>query len=133
VWNAPVPATCLYVELSEGDRWRYDPPDTYDVLWMVVCSGSLDAGESVPEGELVVFERSGQSVSFVARSTCSFILGSAQFSPHDIVERHSSVHTSAAALRQAEDEIARLGEQLNAQGRLAAGQWESAMRILGRR
>jgi hypothetical protein len=94
---------------------------------MVVCSGSLDAGEAVREGELAVFERSPQSVDIIARSDCSFILGSARFSPHDIVESHSSVHTSLAALHQAEDEIARLGEQLNAQGRLAAEQWESAM------
>ncbi|HEY4351919.1 MAG TPA: pirin family protein [Paraburkholderia sp.] len=127
VWLTPVPATCLYVELSEGDTWHYDPPEAHDVLWMVVCSGSLDAGEPVREGELAVFERSSQSVNIVARSACGFILGSAQFSPHDIVESHSSVHTSIAAMRQAEDEIARLGEQLNAQGRLSAEQWESAM------
>lgn len=127
VWPAPVAATCLYVELGEGDKWHYDPPESHDVLWMMVCAGSLDAGESVREGELAVFERASQSVNLVARSACSFILGSARFSPHDIVESHSSVHTSLAALRQAEDEIARLGEQLNAQGRLAAEQWESAM------
>jgi redox-sensitive bicupin YhaK (pirin superfamily) len=126
-WPAPVPATCLLVELGEGDTWRYDPPETHDVLWLVVCTGSLDAGEPVREGDLVVFERSSQSVNLIARSDCSFILGSAQFSPHDIVESHSSVHTSLAAMRQAEDEIARLGEQLNAQGRLSAEQWESAM------
>jgi redox-sensitive bicupin YhaK (pirin superfamily) len=134
VWPAPVPATCLYVELKASDTWHYDPPETHDVLWMVVCAGALDAGEPVPEGDLVVFERSAQSLNIVARSDCSFILGSARFSPHDIVESHSSVHTSLAALRQAEDEIARLGEQLNAQGRLAAEQWESAMqKMRGRR
>jgi redox-sensitive bicupin YhaK (pirin superfamily) len=127
IWPTPVPATCLYVELREGDTWHYDPPDTHDVLWMTICLGLLDAGEPVREGELVVFERSSQRVNIIARSDCSFILGSAQFSPYEIVESHSSVHTSLAALRQAEDEIARLGEQLNAQGRLPAEQLESAM------
>ncbi|MFC0577420.1 pirin family protein [Paraburkholderia solisilvae] len=126
-WATPVPATCLYVELREGDSWRYDPPDGHDVLWVVVCSGSLGAGQTIDAGELVIFERSFASVQFVARSDCSFMLGSAPFSPHDIVESHSSVHTSAAAMRRAEDEITSLGEQLNAQGRLSAEQWESAM------
>jgi redox-sensitive bicupin YhaK (pirin superfamily) len=126
-WPTPLPATCLHVELREGDVWRYDPPEHHDVLWLTLCSGLLDAGETLEAGELAIFERSHASVTIVARSDCSFILGSAQFSQHDIVESHSSVHTSHAAMQQAEDEIARLGEQLNAQGRLTAEQWESAM------
>ncbi|CAB3761898.1 pirin family protein [Paraburkholderia humisilvae] len=125
--HVPVAVTCLHVELREGDNWRYDPPEGHNVLWMVACAGSFAVGERVDHGELVVFERSHASVDVVARSDCGFILGSAPLSPHDIVESHSSVHTSAAAMREAEDEITRLGERLNAQGRLSAEQWEGAM------
>ncbi len=84
--------------------------------------GSLDAGEPVGEGELVVFDDSAHGVDFVAHDNCGFMLGSAQRSPFDIVEGYFSVHTNAAALRMGELEIARVAAQLLVDGRLDAEQ-----------
>ena len=50
----PAPMTCLHVELDAGERWCYDPPPEHDVLWIAVYTGSLDAGEPVEAGELIV-------------------------------------------------------------------------------
>jgi redox-sensitive bicupin YhaK (pirin superfamily) len=116
--NVPQPITYLNVRLSEGERWRYTPPRNHDVLWISVYSGSLDAGEQVSEGELVVFEHAERSVEFFAKEDCGFVLGSATHSPFDLVEGYYSVHTNPAALQTGEQEIGRLGAQLCADGRL---------------
>jgi hypothetical protein len=110
--------TYLHVRLSEGERWRYTPPRGHNVLWIAVCSGSLDAGELVSEGDLVVFDPSEDVVDFIAREHCDFVLGSAMQSQFDLVEGYYSVHTSAAALQSGEQEIARLGAQMSEDGRL---------------
>jgi redox-sensitive bicupin YhaK (pirin superfamily) len=116
--SEPQPLTYLHVRLSEGESWRYTPPRDHDVLWISVYSGSLDAGEQVSEGELVVFEQSERSVDFIAKEDCGFVLGSAAHSPFDLVEGYYSVHTNPAALQCGEQEIERLGAQLCADGRL---------------
>lgn len=110
--------TYLHVRLSAGERWRYTPPSGHDVLWIYIYSGSLDAGEPVSEGDLIVFDQSGHGVDFIARENCGFMLGSAVHSPFDLVEGYYSVHTSAAALQSGEQEIARIGGQMCADGRL---------------
>jgi len=117
-----MPMTYLHVELKAGERWRYDPAPGHNVLWIAVYSGSLDAGERVDAGELVVFSESEHSVEFVAHENCGFTLGSAQRSPFDLVEGYYSVHTSAAALQSGELEIARIASQLLDEGRLDAEQ-----------
>ncbi|MDQ7981604.1 pirin family protein [Paraburkholderia sp. SARCC-3016] len=116
--SVPQPMTYLHVRLSEGENWRYTPPQGHDVLWISLYSGSLDAGEQVSEGEMVIFEKSERSVDFVARENCGFVLGSAAHSPFDLVEGYYSVHTNTAALHRGEQEIARVGAQLCAEGRL---------------
>lgn len=118
--SEPQPMAYLNVRLSQGERWRYTPPRDHDVLWISVYSGSLDAGEDVSEGELVVFEQSGHSVDFLAKEDCGFLLGSAAHSPFDLVEGYYSVHTQHAALQSGEQEIARQGAQLRADGRISA-------------
>lgn len=110
--------TYLHVCLSAGERWRFTPPDGHDVLWISVYSGSLDAGEAISEGDLIVFDKSTRSVDFIARERCGFVLGSAMQSPYDLVEGYYSVHTSAAALQGGEQEIARMGAQMCEDGRL---------------
>ncbi|HEY3599319.1 MAG TPA: pirin family protein [Paraburkholderia sp.] len=120
--RVPLPMTYLHVELNAGEHWRYDPPEGYDVLWIALYSGSLDAGEPIGEGEFVVFDDSGRGVDFVAHGNCGFMLGSAQRSPFDLVEGYFSVHTNAAALRFGELEIARVAAQLRVEGRLNAEQ-----------
>jgi redox-sensitive bicupin YhaK (pirin superfamily) len=113
-----LPMTYLHVRLSAGERWRYTPPRGHDVLWIAVYSGSLEAGEHVSEGDLVVFDPSEGVVDFIAHEHCDFVLGSAAQSQFDLVEGYYSVHTSAAALQSGEQEIARLGAQMSADGRL---------------
>jgi redox-sensitive bicupin YhaK (pirin superfamily) len=110
--------TYLHVRLSAGERWRYTPPHGHDVLWISVYSGSLDAGEPVSEGDLIVFDQSGRGVDFIARESCGFVLGSAVQSPYDLVEGYYSVHTNAAALQSGEQEIARMGAKMCEDGRL---------------
>ena len=110
--------TYLHVRLSAGERWRYTPPRGHNVLWIVVNSGSLEAGERVSEGELVVFDPSEGVVDFIAQEHCDFVLGSAAQSQFDLVEGYYSVHTTAEALQSGEQEIARLGAQMSADGRL---------------
>jgi redox-sensitive bicupin YhaK (pirin superfamily) len=128
----PLPSlvTCLHIELRTGESWTYHPPAGHDVLWMVVCTGSVRVGESINEGELVIFDRSNASVEFVAQGECSMIIGSAPFSPYDIVELDSSVHTDIASSRVAKDEILRAGEELRAGGRLTAEEWEHSLEQL---
>jgi redox-sensitive bicupin YhaK (pirin superfamily) len=118
--SEPQPMACLNVRLSQGERWRYTPPRDHDVLWISVYSSSLDAGEEVSEGELVVFEQSGHSVDFLAKEDCGFLLGSAAHSPFDLIEGYYSVHTEQAALQSGEQEIGRQGAQLCADGRISA-------------
>jgi redox-sensitive bicupin YhaK (pirin superfamily) len=120
--SEPQPMTYLDVRLSAGERWRYTPPRDHDVLWISVYSGSLDAGEHVSEGELVVFEQSERSVDFFAKEDCGFVLGSAAHSPFDLVEGYYSVHTNPAALQRGEQTIGRLGAQLSADGRISSEQ-----------
>jgi len=118
--SEPQPMTYLNVRLNQGERWRYTPPRDHDVLWISVYAGSLDAGEEVSEGELVVFEKSGHSVDFLAKEDCGFLLGSAAHSPFDLVEGYYSVHTERAALQNGEQEIGRQGALLCADGRISS-------------
>ncbi len=123
-----LPVTYLNVRLRAGETWRFEPSAGHDVLWIAAYSGSVFAGELVSEGEMVIFEPSDESVDFIAKEDCGFMLGSAVRSPLDVVEGYYSVHTSATALRQGEEEIRRLGVQLCEDGRLDAAQAEKVQR-----
>ncbi|MGR4867764.1 pirin family protein [Variovorax sp. LARHSF232] len=117
---APAPMTYLAVHLQDGQRWRFTPPAGQTVAWVAVNAGRLDAGDSDPigAGELAMLEESGDAIDFVAHGETAFVLGSARKHPHDLVMGHYSVHTSPQALAKGEAEIARIGAQLRAQGRL---------------
>ena len=117
--NAPAGMNYLAVQLKDKERWRYTPPAGHDVAWLAVNSGSLDAGEDVNAGEMVIFQESAAAIDIVAQGATSFVLGSAVKHPHDLVTGYYSVHTSEAALEQGESEIRRIGVQLKQQGRLA--------------
>jgi hypothetical protein len=70
--------------------------------------------ERVSAGEVVVFGESNQPIIFETNSDASFVLGSAVKHPHDLVMGSYSVHTSADALRQGEDNIIAIGRRLRA-------------------
>jgi redox-sensitive bicupin YhaK (pirin superfamily) len=119
---APADMNYLAVNLKDGERWRYTPPEGHTVGWVALNQGRLDAGDDsggpIDAGELAVFEESGEAIDFVAQGDTAFVLGSAVKHPHELVMGYYSVHTSRAALAQGEAEIQRIGMRLKEEGRL---------------
>ena len=113
---APSGINYLDVELKPGERWRYSPPVGHEVLWLAVSQGTLQAGESVDAGELVIFDESAADLEIEAKRATRFVLGSAIKHPHALVTGRYSVHTSPTALRAGELEIRRIGSELAAAG-----------------
>lgn len=114
--DAPAGMTYLAVTLKAGERWRYEPPAGHDVAWACVFDGAVTAPEAIGEGELVVFDTSGEAIDFEARAGAGFILGSAAKHPHDLALGYYSVHTSPVALARGEAGIERVGARLRAEG-----------------
>jgi len=104
----------LHVRLADGETWRYQPPAAHTVAWVANSKGTLQVSGVALEQEIAIFEESDAALDFVAQGTTEFVLGSAAKHPHQLVLGHYSVHTSAAALRQGEAEIRRIGEGLRA-------------------
>jgi redox-sensitive bicupin YhaK (pirin superfamily) len=107
---APATVNYLVVELQDGERWRYQPPAGHTVAWVALHAGTLRTPGVVEKGELAVFDRSDAAIDIVADGGASFVLGSAQPHPHDLVLGRYSVHTSSEALRNGETEIRRIFE-----------------------
>lgn len=117
--RTPSPITYLAVKLKAGERWRFQPPEGQTVAWAAVGKGHLSAPESLHSGVLAVFDESTDAIDFHAEVDTEFVLGSAVKHSHNLVLGHYSVHTSAAALREGEERIGRIGRQLREAGRLA--------------
>jgi redox-sensitive bicupin YhaK (pirin superfamily) len=113
----PAPMNYLSVNLKAGEKWRYQPPQGHTVAFAAVAAGSLHAPDGLSCGELAVFEESSAAIDFHAAVDTEFVLGSAVKHPHDLVLGYYSVHTSAAALREGESRIQKIGMELRAQGR----------------
>jgi redox-sensitive bicupin YhaK (pirin superfamily) len=118
--NVPAPAgmNLLHVHLQEGQGWRYQPPAGHTIAWAHVHQGSLLVSDEILTNELAVFSESGNALEFTAQRETDFVVASAVKHPHDLVLGYYSVHTSQEALRQGEAEIARIGKQLRAEGRI---------------
>ena len=114
---ASPPLTYLAVSLKAGERWSFQPPSGHTVTWVAVQDGALRTSSRIPAHEMAIFDRSGESIDFVAEGDTRFVLGSAAEHPHDLVLGNYSVHTSAAALRRGETEIRRIGRELRAEGK----------------
>lgn len=115
---APEDLLVLHVRLRDGERWRLAPAPGHHVGWLHVSKGCLRlAGERL-QGELAVLNDSDAETTVIAEGATEFIVGTAVKHPHPLVLGHYSVHTSHAALQRGEQEIARLGEQLRARGRV---------------
>jgi redox-sensitive bicupin YhaK (pirin superfamily) len=115
---APQTMNYLDVRLKAGERWRYQPPRNHTVAWVAVHQGVVTAPAKVTKGEIAVFEESNGAIEFEAQNDAGFILGSAIKHPHDLVLGYYSVHTNPA-LKKGEANIAQIGRQLIAQGRLS--------------
>jgi redox-sensitive bicupin YhaK (pirin superfamily) len=112
--RSPDGLTYLDVTLKAGERWSFQPPNGHNVTWIACHQGSVATPERVSAGEVVVFGESNQPIIFETNSDASFVLGSAVKHPHDLVMGSYSVHTSADALRQGEDNIIAIGRRLRA-------------------
>ena len=118
---APETMNTLDVQLKAGERWRYEPPRNHTVAWIAVHEGSVTTPAKVTKGETAVFEESNSAIEFEAQGDAGFILGSAIKHTHDLVLGYYSVHTSTDALEKGEANIAQIGRQLIAEGRLIPG------------
>jgi redox-sensitive bicupin YhaK (pirin superfamily) len=116
--RAPRGINYLHVRLEDGQRWRYDPPTGHNVAWLAVDRGNLLASEEIGAGQLAVFAEGEESIEVRAKGDTSFVFGSAIKHPHPLVLGYYSVHTSEKALAQGEEEISRIGRQLQERGRL---------------
>jgi redox-sensitive bicupin YhaK (pirin superfamily) len=114
--DAP-PMNYLVVTLKAGERWSYNPPQGHEVAWVAVHEGVLRTSTLVRSGEMAIFEPSEASIDFVAEGDTVFVLGSAAPHRHELALGSYSVHTSPKALRQAEEEIRRIGGRLLAEGK----------------
>jgi redox-sensitive bicupin YhaK (pirin superfamily) len=114
--DAP-PMNYLVVSLKAGERWSYQPPQGHDVGWVAVYKGVLQTPTPIPGGEIAIFEPSDASINFRAEGDTVFVLGSAPPHRHELALGSYSVHTNARALRQAEEEIRRIGARLLADGK----------------
>ncbi|MFJ3047554.1 pirin family protein [Herbaspirillum chlorophenolicum] len=115
---APENLLLLHVRLRDGERWQLAPEPDHHVGWLHVSEGALHLAGARIANELAVLNESSAGIEVVAEGATEFILGTAVLHPHPLVLGHYSVHTSRAALRRGEQEIARLGEQLRARGRV---------------
>jgi hypothetical protein len=78
----------------------------------------LSAADELRHGDLAAFEPSSEAVEFAALTDTEFVLGSALSHKHDLVLGNYSVHTTPAALRDAEAHISLIKERLVQEGRL---------------
>jgi redox-sensitive bicupin YhaK (pirin superfamily) len=115
---APESLLLLHVRLRSGEHWQLTPQIGHDIGWLHVSRGALHLGGTRLTDELAVLSEGNADINVVAEGATEFIVGTAVKHPHPLVLGHYSVHTSHAALQRGEQEIARIGEQLRASGRV---------------
>ena len=109
----------LDVNLKPGENWTYTPPETHDVLWLVVYKGQLNGDLVTSVGELVVYEEGIQPVEFTSDHGASFLLGSAKKFDHDLIVGRSSIHTSESNLNSSQSKINQVYSDLVKKGAFA--------------
>jgi redox-sensitive bicupin YhaK (pirin superfamily) len=115
---SPSPINYLAVRLKAGERWPYEPPTGHTVLWTAVASGTVSVPDELRHGDLAAFEPSREAVEFEAQTDTEFVLGSAVPHKYDLVLGSHSVHTTPAALRDAQAHLSAIRTRLVQQGRL---------------
>ena len=125
--KSPIPSPSslnyLFVQLKDGQHWRFTPEADHAVCWIAMQTGELEAGVRIEKRELVVFKPSDEPIDFRAKGDAAFVLGSAIKHPHDLVLGNYSVHSSRDSLIKGEDGIRRIANQLQAKGKLSALMW----------
>jgi redox-sensitive bicupin YhaK (pirin superfamily) len=115
--ESPSPINYLAVRLKAGERWRYEPPAGHTVLWTAIASGSVSVPDELGQGDLAAFEPSTDAVEFESLTDTEFVVGSAVPHKHALVLGNYSVHTTPAALRDAEAHIQAIRRRLVQEGR----------------
>lgn len=115
---APAGMNYLLVTLAAGQSWTYQPPAGHTVAWLAVAKGTLEAGTSVREGDMVIFEDGEDAITMQAGpgGDAVFVLASAIPHPHELHLGNYSVHTSAQALQAGEGRIETLRQRMVAAG-----------------
>lgn len=115
---APAGMNYLLVTLAAGQSWTYQPPAGHTVAWLAVAKGTLEAGTSVREGDMVIFEDGEDAITMQAGpgGDAVFVLASAIPHPHELHLGNYSVHTSAQALQTGEARIEALRQRMVAAG-----------------
>jgi redox-sensitive bicupin YhaK (pirin superfamily) len=116
--ESPSPINYLAVRLKAGERWRYQPPTGHTVLWTAVASGTVSVPDELRQGDLAAFEPSSQAVELEALADAEFLLGSAVPHEYDLVLGSHSVHTTPAALRDAQAHLSAIRARFAQEGRL---------------
>jgi len=109
---SPSPINYLAVRLKDGERWRYEPPAGHTILWAAVGAGAVSVPDELRQGDLVAFEPSSEAVEFEAQTDAEFVLGSAVPHKYDLILGSHSVHTTSAALRDAQAHISAIRKRL---------------------
>jgi redox-sensitive bicupin YhaK (pirin superfamily) len=115
---SPSPINYFAVRLKAGERWRYEPPPGHTVLWTAVALGAVAVPDELRQGDLAAFEASSNAVEFEAETDAEFVLGSAVPHNYDLVLGPHSVHTTPAALHDAQAHLSAIEMQLAREERL---------------
>src|SRR6267154_1971100 len=78
---------------------------SYGFASTAIASGAVSVPDELRHGDFAAFEPSSEAVEFEARTDAEFVLGSAVPHKYDLVLGSHSVHTTPAALRDAEAHI----------------------------
>ncbi len=113
---SPSPINYLAVRLKAGERWRYEPPRSHKVLWTAIASGIVSVPDELRHGDLAAFEPSSKAVEFEALTDAEFVLGSAVPHNYDLLLGSHSVHTTPAALSEAQAHISEIRTRLVQEG-----------------
>lgn len=116
--SSPVKANLMFVKLSAGETWSYQPPMNNHVAWIFLQNGSMTVNEESVSHELAVFEETSGELSFRAITDCAFLLGSAVKHDEDLVLGSYSVHTNSQSLAKGENQIHQIGMELKRQGKI---------------
>ena len=110
--DAPFDACYLWVELSAGERWIYQPSSQHDIAWTFAQSGELFIHGETLNRELAVFEEGQGALHFEASDNCAFLVASAAKLPQDLALGYYSVHSSPENLSTGERRIKEIGALL---------------------
>jgi redox-sensitive bicupin YhaK (pirin superfamily) len=116
--RSPAGMTYLHVQLRAGEHWRFQPNPNETVAWIALHKGTMTVPEGLSAGDLAIFEEAEHAIDIVAHDDVSFVLGAAVKHSYPLVMGNYSVHTNARALAKGEAQIASIGHQLRAAGRL---------------